>query len=87
MTSSSRISFLEIPDDIYSSTNSGDWIQKPIGDLPFNGMPTRVIDGIYARFESFEAVHPLLDLDLMNEFSAWEAASDEALRSFEEDLK
>lgn len=87
MTANSRISFLEIPYDIYSSTNLGDWIQKPIGDLPFNGMPTAIIDGIYARFEYFEAVNPFLDIDLVNEFSAWEAASDEALENFEEDLK
>ena len=88
MTANSRISIAEFQHNIYSSSDLGDWIQEPISLLPYDGsLELTTIDGVYVQVKQVDIFDPLYDLDLVNEFAAWDAASDEALRNFEQELK
>ena len=88
MTSNSGISFVGIQHNIYSSSELGRWIQESISLIPYDGtLKLSTINGIYVQVRQADLFNPLRDFDLAQEFSAWEAASDEALRNFEQELK
>lgn len=61
------------------------WIQLPISDQPLTPSSPIIIDGIYAQAAQFEDI-PLIQKQLVQEFEAWEAASDEALMLFEDEI-
>ena len=60
------------------------WIQAPIAAQQYDTSEPLLIDGIYSRSRKFD---PFGGADLVREFAAWEAASDEALMNFEKDLE
>jgi hypothetical protein len=62
------------------------WIQDPISQQPFDTSLEYRIEGIYVQIKARDIPLPKIDRDLINEFSAWEAASDEALMNFEREL-
>jgi len=87
MTTNSSVSIAEVHSLYSSSSDLGDWIQDPISLLPYDGtLELSTIDGIYVQARQANIFDPLHDLTLDQEFFAWDAASDEALRNFEQDL-
>jgi hypothetical protein len=85
MMPDSRTLIIQNP-PLYSTSESGAehgffWIQEPIGRQPYDVSVRLIVDGIYVRAEPNDLL--LLDSALADEFSAWEAASDEALLNFE----
>ena len=88
MTSNSGLSFADVQRNIYSSSDLGDWIQQSINFSPYDGtLELNIINKVYVQIRPVDLFNPKRDLDLAQEFSAWEAASDEALRNFEQELK
>jgi hypothetical protein len=84
MTRSSVAIMINEPQPIYSdlcTEGSQTWIQNPISRNIFN-YGNQIIDGLYMQVKPFEA-SLAISLELAQEFAAWDAASDEALLSFE----
>lgn len=73
-------------DRLYSDSGAEDifdWIQSPISRQIFE-QGDQIIDGIYMQVKPFEI--SLADTEsIMNEFSSWEAASDEDFLNFEKE--
>lgn len=89
MTTNSATSIVGLQHVIYSSSSdSGDWIQEPISLLPYDEtLELNTIDGIYVQVKQADILAPLNDVNLAQEFSAWEAASNEDFKNFEQELK
>ena len=67
-----------------TDTNDGAiWIQAPLSTQQYETSEPLLINGIYARSKKID---PLGDAEILREFAAWEAASDEALLNFEKGL-
>lgn len=87
MINDSSVSIAEGHSIYSSSSDLGDWIQYPISLLPYDGsLELNTIDGMYVQVRHIKIFDPLRDVDLAQEFIAWDAASDEALRNFEQEL-
>jgi len=73
------------------STSAGDdynniWIQNLINLSPNNPWLEYSINGVYAQIKTREVAVTKTDMNMVREFAAWEAASDEALMNFEQEL-
>jgi len=84
----SRTAIRVLDRPVYSTsadeTASGDiWIQAPIAAQQYESPEPFFIDGIYAQSRKIVLFG---NSELLREFAAWEAASDEALLNFEKDL-
>jgi|GEM_PF-2515155 len=92
MTLNCRTSHNDLQDNPVYSTSAlgGDyvdiWIQDPISQQPYDPTLDYSIKGIYAQVKAHDLSLPKLDAGLVDEFAAWEAASDEALIKFEQEL-
>jgi hypothetical protein len=64
--------------------NSDIWIQAPLAAQQYESPEPKLIDGIYAQSRKIEIFG---NSELVREFAAWEAASDEALLNFEKGLR
>ncbi len=62
------------------------WIQGPTTKQPYEHLVKSYIKGIYVQIGEPVSIVPLIDPDTVSEFAAWEAASDEALLNFENNL-
>lgn len=87
MIPDSRTSIIQ-KQPLYSTSESGGeygffWIQEPIGRQPYDASARLIVDGVYVRAEPRDL--SLIDSALADEFTAWEAASDEALLNFEKE--
>lgn len=85
MTSNSAALINKV-DRLYSDSGAEDafdWIQSPINRQVFE-QGDQIVDGIYMQVKPFELNLPAIDA-LSREFSAWDAASDEALLNFEKE--
>jgi hypothetical protein len=73
-------------DRLYSDTGAEDvfaWIQSPVSRQVFEH-GSQIIDGVYVQVKPFEVILPDMD-EVMREFAAWEAASDEDFLNFEKE--
>lgn len=59
------------------------WIQYPINRQIFE-RGSQIVDGIYMQVKPFELALPDMTA-IMDEFAAWEAASDEDFLTFEQE--
>ena len=69
-----------------SSEDESLWIQGPISEQPYEHVAKSYINGLYVQIGETVSIAPLIEPDAVNEFAAWEAASDEALLNFENSL-
>jgi hypothetical protein len=85
MTLNSSILF-EKTSRLYSDSGADDvfeWIQSPINRQIFE-QGDQIVDGVYMQVKPFEVVLPEMDA-IMQEFVAWETASDEDFLTFEKE--
>jgi len=71
---------------LYSDSGTDDayaWIQSSINRQVFE-QGSQIVGGVYMQVKPFKVVLPDMDA-VMQEFSAWEAASDEDFLNFEKE--
>ena len=61
-------------------------LRGPISEQPYEHVAKSYINGLYVQIGETVSIAPLIEPDAVNEFAAWEAASDEALLNFENSL-
>ena len=89
MAQNSATIFEDKPQYVYSDINADElmsWIQAPISRESFEqNSQSILIDGIYVQVKPMTITMIIPDT-LAQEFSAWDATSDEALLNFEQEL-
>jgi hypothetical protein len=80
-----RTNYSQFP---YSTSDVGSdyqdlWIQESISHQELNVTDQIIINGLYVQTENQKIIFPANEPNLLDEFQAWDKASDEALDNFE----
>lgn len=78
--------FLNKADRLYSDSGAENvfaWIQSPINRQVYE-QGNQIVDGVYMQVKPFEVVLPETDA-MLQEFAAWDTASDEDFLNFEKE--